>query len=211
MIKYSFQRQILTDMKILIPIMLLVFQGCNNAPKKYQDELYPFSKKVNIIGDSLPSLSNSFGLQKKLGAEYFVSDFSIKNSSIRDWIGLSRLAMKVRPDIIILELGTNDALQYDNTEQFKENLVKFLNELADQTPAPILLTALPVTNIPEKKSIIQKNNEFIRWMSYRYKYTDMERVFFNRHFQYYNLWDPLHPNEKGMDAMGDEYSVSLPK
>lgn len=193
-------------------LILFIFLQCENLkkiPPEYRGSVVFFSKKVNIIGDSLPSLSNSFNLQGKLGLEYLVTDYSIKNSSIRDWLGQTHRAMEIRPEIIILELGTNDALLY-GTDGFADNLLKLIGEIKNQTAAKLILTAVPPTNIEGARQAIAANNQTVKKLSAMYNVVDLESLFYSYGDQkLYSPIDSLHPNDTGMDLIGNEYALKI--
>ena len=196
-------------MKKLILILTFLLLQCNNLElihPDYRGDVAFLAKKVNIVGDSISALNNGFDLQKRLGPLYLVTDYSVANSTYREWIFAINGQMEVEADIVIVELGTNDALQY-GTDDFEAVVNTFLYALHSSTHADIVLTAMPLTNNPSIQQAIQANNDYYNFLSPFYRIADMESAFANG--SYYSPLDELHPLPEGISVMGNVYADLL--
>jgi acyl-CoA thioesterase I len=165
--------------------------------------------QLNIIGDSLSERSNSFALKEKLGSGFHINDYSISGRNTLDWISDISRAFQIAPNLIILELGTNDAY-FNEAYNFFEKYNILIQSIEQRSNAKIYLTLVPETNQASIQSIIKKNNSSIKTLSNKYTVIDLETPF--RNFGLNNLYpiqDPIHPNSIGYNLIGEEYKKSI--
>lgn len=160
--------------------------------------------RIHVLGDSISQRSGAFGLQTKLGDSFEVADFSVSGWNTNDWIVNLNTAFPSSPDLIITELGTNDANR-ESGRLFQTETETLLREIRKRTFAVIVLSAVPRTRTL-LSSIIQKNNDWVR--SLEYPFADLESVFLNYSgaLSLYPEDDPIHPNSIGNDLIGWEYA-----
>lgn len=183
--------------------------GCYHGSSKKIDQgilgllVQKKSIRIFILGDSISQRSGAFGLQTKLGDSFEIKDFSVSGWNTNDWILNLNTAFLSNPDLVILELGTNDANR-ESGRLFQLESDILLQEIRKRTFAVIILSAVPRTKTL-LSSIIQKNNEWIR--SKGLPYADLESVFQNYSggLSLYPEDDPIHPNILGNDLIGWEY------
>lgn len=200
---------ILSNLSILW-ILFLFISGCYHRSGKRADQgilsvlLREKTVKIHILGDSISQRSGAFGLQTKLGDSFEVKDFSVSGWNTNDWIINLNTALPSSPDLIITELGTNDANR-ESGRLFQSETEFLLREIRKRTFATIILSAVPVTKTL-LSSIIQKNNEWIRTQGI--PYADLESAFQNYSgaLSLYPEDDPIHPNIIGNDLIGWEYA-----
>ncbi|MBE7412679.1 MAG: SGNH/GDSL hydrolase family protein [Leptospiraceae bacterium] len=163
-------------------------------------------RKVNIAGDSLSQRSGGFSLSMKLGSGYSVKDFSVSGRTQVEWINDISRVMDPNPDILIVELGTNDAVNSTNTE-FISHLNHLLIEVEKRTTAKIILTAIPLTDNPILQERIKQNNTYIRTLKGKYFIADIEAEFEKNksQFRLYPINDNIHPEPIGYEIMGEVY------
>lgn len=164
------------------------------------------SIQVNIIGDSLSERSNAFGLQDKLGIHYKVNDFSISGRTVYDWLFDISRPFNPAPDLIIIELGTNDVMMGANYD-FALYLTKLIEEIKLRSSARIILTAIPLTDNVGLHERIKINNAYVRSLSNQYAITDLEKIFEDNRSSLllYPSYDPIHPNPIGYELIGESY------
>lgn len=185
------------DKSYLIPLM----KSTSNDSKIIQ---------VNIIGDSLSERSTAFGLQNKLGSGYKVNDFSVSGRTVYDWLfDISRPFNPV-PDVIILELGTNDVMTGSNYD-FNSYLNRLLEEIKIRSSARIILTAIPLTDDKGLQGRIKANNTYVRSLSSLYTITELEKAFEDNrsNLLLYPSYDPIHPNPSGYELIGELYKKDI--
>lgn len=204
---------------VFLFIFLFTFQCYNSKDKVDQSYLIPLMKstsndskiiQVSIIGDSLSERSLAFGLQNKLGIDYHINDFSISGRNIFDWLfDISRPFNPV-PDIIIIELGTNDAMAGSNYD-FKLYLEHLLSEIKSRSNARIILTAIPLTDNNSLHARIKENNSYVRSLSNLYTISDLEKAFAENssNIRMYPSYDPIHPNPVGYELIGEVYKKDI--
>ena len=208
-------RQTNTMRIFFIPVLFLLncYTSKDNVDKSF---LIPLMKsntqtiQVNIIGDSLSERSNAFGLQNKLGVNYKVNDFSIIGKTVYDWLfDISRPFNPV-PDLIIIELGTNDVMMGANYD-FAFNLNRLNEEIKLRSSAKIILTAIPLTDDFGLHERIKINNAYVRSLSNLYTITDLEKVFEDNrsNLRLYPSYDPIHPNPVGYELIGEIYKKEI--
>ncbi len=166
--------------------------------------------QVNIIGDSLSERSVAFGLQNKLGSGYKVNDFSVSGRSIYDWLfDISRPFSPV-PDLVIIELGTNDVLT-NASYDFISYLNRLLDEIKARSSARIILTAIPLTDDKGLYNKIKANNSYVRSLSNFYTIVDLEKAFEDNrsNIRLYPSYDPIHPNPSGYELIGEVYKKEI--
>jgi acyl-CoA thioesterase I len=196
-------------------LLFFFYPGCYTSKKDSLESLYALALQMNkgtktiqlnVAGDSLSQWSDAFGLQTKLGSKYKVNDYSIAGRSLEDWLFDINTVFQVAPDIVIVELGTNDVMSYSKF-RFRENLNRLISEIERRSTAKIILTALPLTEDKGIVADIKTNNDFIRSFSGKYAIADMEKVFEEKknEVRLYPSFDPIHPNPVGYEIMGTEY------
>lgn len=198
--------------QISLFVCLLFFISCYHSSKKLYYTNLLISKTENtmknvttisIIGDSLSEYSNGFSLQEKLGSGYKVNDFAISGRTTIDWLNDLYFPLQTPSDIILIELGTNDAF-YDTKDIFAQNLNKLLSSIHNKSNAKILLTLIPLTEDTGIRNTIREYNNHIR--SLPYPHADIEKAFSNYPVSIlYPSFDPIHPTKTGYNIMGDTY------
>ncbi len=169
--------------------------------------------RVTVVGDSIAQLSDGFGLKAKLPNNYSVTDVSIAGYNISSWLENSSHIEGIPTDIWIVELGTNDALS-QGTYKFRENYSELLNRLELKNPSFIVLSTVPLTEQVGIQTSVRENNETIRNLAGNkatYRLADLEKLFSNHSGQLllYSVDDPIHPNQIGMEMIGEEYRKLL--
>jgi acyl-CoA thioesterase I len=165
---------------------------------------------VNIIGDSLSYRSGAFGLASKLGGGYSVYNYSIEGRNTLDWLSDISTPFQTSPQILIIELGTNDAMTLSTTD-YQKHTHSLLEEIKKRANPTILLTAIPRTEMESIQTIIHKNNLFLKSLSDEYKVVDIEGIFEKEkvNIPLYPLSDPIHPNPVGYEIMGEAYRNAI--
>lgn len=198
-------------------LLLLIF-GCytskENVDKSYLASLMSSNHtetiQVNIIGDSLSERSLAFSLQNKLGSGYQVNDFSVSGRTVFDWLFDISRPFNPMPDIVIIELGTNDAMMATNYD-FIEYYNRLLSEIQIRSKAKIIVTAIPLTDETGIQARIKVNNNFIRSLSNLYTISDLEKAFEDNrsNLRLYPSYDPIHPNPVGYELIGEIYKKDI--
>lgn len=165
---------------------------------------------LNIIGDSLSYRSNSFGLQNKLGGGYKINDYSVEGRNTHDWLLDTSTPFATSPNLVIIELGTNDAMTLSK-EDYQKNILLLIQEVQKRSNAKIFLTAVPLTDMVGLHSTIRSNNDFIRSLSKQFTVVDLENVFQKDKdsVKLYPYSDPIHPNPIGYEMMGEAYRTVI--
>ncbi|UOG57023.1 SGNH/GDSL hydrolase family protein [Leptospira noguchii] len=168
--------------------------------------------KVGIIGDSLSQRSDGFGLRQKLGFRFTVTDYSVSGMDVPGCTRMIGSVLTERQDLLILELGTNDAIP-GSVNQFPENYETLLSSIQARSNAIILVTILPPTINPGYRENIFQINSYLKSLNSRYPTTDMESVFLEKEksVSLYSQTDPVHPNPVGYDLMGTAYADTILK
>ena len=163
--------------------------------------------QISLIGDSLAERSNSFDLQNRLGASFKLNSYTISGRSSLDWlIDINRI-FQTPADIIIIELGINDAYREYN---FDEVYSRLISELEIKFQARLILATMPLTNEISIQARIKKNNETIRAKSNRYKISDLEKVFEEAKSQIlFPPTDPIHPTSIGYELIGEKFKLDI--
>ncbi len=194
-------------------ISFIFLLNCYHEKKNQYTNLFLLSKiksvnniiQLNIIGDSLSERSSSFGLKQKLGASFQINDYSISGRNVPDWLGDISRPFKIAPNLIIIELGTNDAY-FEGNYNFFEKYNFLIKEIELRSNAKIFLSLVPETNQNGIQSIIKKNNFQIKTLEAKYSIVDLETIFRkNGLVNLYPLQDPIHPNSVGYELIGEEY------
>ncbi|MBP7282152.1 MAG: SGNH/GDSL hydrolase family protein [Leptospiraceae bacterium] len=198
-------------------LLLLIF-GCytskESVDKSYLASLMSSNHtetiQVNIIGDSLSERSLAFSLQNKLGSGYQVNDFSVSGRTVFDWLFDISRPFNPMPDIVIIELGTNDAMMATNYD-FIEYYNRLLSEIQIRSKAKIIVTAIPLTDETGIQARIKVNNNFIRSLSNLYTISDLEKAFEDNrsNLRLYPSYDPIHPNPVGYELIGEIYKKDI--
>ncbi len=198
-------------------LLLLIF-GCytskESVDKSYLASLMSSNHtetiQVNIIGDSLSERSLAFSLQNKLGSGYQVNDFSVSGRTVFDWLFDISRPFNPMPDIVIIELGTNDAMMATNYD-FIEYYNRLLSEIQIRSKAKIIVTAIPLTDETGIQARIKVNNNFIRSLSNLYTISDLEKAFEDNrsNLRLYPSYDPIHPDPVGYELIGEIYKKDI--
>ncbi|WCL49582.1 SGNH/GDSL hydrolase family protein [Leptospira sp. GIMC2001] len=168
---------------------------------------------IIIIGDSLSERSGGFSLQEKLGSEFVVYDISVSGRDIPIWLNHKNEILSKKSDIVIVNLGTNDASYYP-TELYPSNYNQLVNFLKENHFWKIIVSLVPPTNNPILQSRIATNNEYLRNQYANETIVDLEKLFLNNsNLPLYPIFDDIHPNPIGYEMIGEEYRktiISLP-
>jgi lysophospholipase L1-like esterase len=165
---------------------------------------------LNIIGDSISQRSNAFSLSSRLGSPYIVNDYSVSGRTLEGWLSDISTLFQVQPDIIIIELGTNDAMS-DAYTRYGMNLSTLISEIRKRSQARIIMTALPLTKNNDVRIKIKSLNQIVRSYSSQFSIAEMELPF-EQNQNYLNLYsdiDPIHPNESGYNVLGEIYRKTI--
>lgn len=164
---------------------------------------------VLILGDSLAEYSNGFDLQEKLGGSFQVRNISRAGWDVPLWMTDQASILAEKTDILVVELGTNDANNY-GTESFPENYSELIRFLEENHNWIILHSKVPRTTLPDLAEKIRINNEWIQENYNSKPLVDLDRVFQdNANLPLYPLIDPVHPNPIGYDLIGEEYKKAI--
>ncbi|MCB1190796.1 MAG: SGNH/GDSL hydrolase family protein [Leptospiraceae bacterium] len=166
---------------------------------------------INIIGDSLSQRSEGFYLQEKLGYGFQVNDYSVSGRTTREWIADISRPFQITPNIVILEIGTNDAMSMDSLE-FQNNYFKLLQEIAMRTSGKIFLTKIPLTDNISLRTIIKENNQYVgSIVGNSYYLVDLEALFEENPYKerLYPVNDFVHPSDWGYDIIGEAYKKEI--
>lgn len=162
-----------------------------------------------MIGDSLSERSNTFDLQQKLGDSYKINDISVSGRDVRIWLADKQKIQANKANIVIVNLGTNDASYYSTNEypKYYSELIDYLRSIYSWK---IVLTLVPPTNDPILKERIQINNLWIQTNYPTETKVDLLDLFEkNKSLPLYPTIDSIHPNPIGYDIIGSEYSRIL--
>lgn len=161
--------------------------------------------KILVIGDSLSERSNAFDLQSKLGSSYSLKDISVSGRDVRIWLTDLEKIQENKANIVIVNLGTNDASYYPTEEypRFYSELIEYIRNISSWK---ILLTLVPPTNDPILKERIRINNSWINTNYPNDTKVNLQELFEkNSELPLYPTADPIHPNPIGYDLIGIEY------
>jgi acyl-CoA thioesterase I len=196
----------------------ILFNNCYTSKQNNYARLLPLlnltskDKKINvtIIGDSLSERSTGFGLQTKLGNGFQVNDYSISGRNTLDWLNDISRPFQNSAEIIIIELGTNDAY-VDSLYNFSEKYSLLIKEIELRSKAKLFLTAVSLTNEVAIQNKIKKNNDYIKSLSKQYFIVDLETLFEEKKksIQLYPVTDPIHPNSVGYELIGEKYKLDI--
>ncbi|MDX1957460.1 MAG: SGNH/GDSL hydrolase family protein [Leptospiraceae bacterium] len=157
--------------------------------------------KLNLIGDSLSTRSESFGLKHSLPS-YQIQDFSIPGYSTNDWLLELDRTLNPNPDIFLIVLGTNDAYKNSGND-FLKNLIRISELLRLKSAARIIYAIPPITKDPIIIPIRTKNNQELR-ERFPNLVIDLERNL--QSFSGDSLYpadDPIHPNDFGKTLISE--------
>lgn len=199
-------------MKYLIAIILSLTSCYTSEKDNLSSLLYLLtneSKSLLILGDSLSERSDSFGLQSKLASSYTIKDISVSGRDIPIWMNDIGTILANKSDVIIVNLGTNDA-SYSNSSAFPENYNRLIEFLESSHHWLIILTQVPPTNDPILQSRISVNNQWIKDNYPNNTKVDLEEIFYkNWSLPLYPSTDPIHPNPIGYELIGEAYRKTL--
>ncbi|MCD5390791.1 GDSL-type esterase/lipase family protein [candidate division NPL-UPA2 bacterium] len=171
---------------------------------------YPARLQVNLNKAGIPAKVLNAGMGGYTSGHYlkFMKSF-----------GLFRA---VKPDLVLLKLGTNDVrtdFLRTETSRFVENMesiVRLIREELYQESPPLLLisTILPIIPQPfvftesSAKRVIEDINPAIREIADRFGLILVDNFsLFERHPEW--LIDGVHPDERGYQAMADNWLASI--
>lgn len=166
---------------------------------------------IIVFGDSLtsgyqlqPDEAFSARLERKLKESGFTT-VSVKNMSVAAETtagGLERVHAVIaqRPDIVIVELGSNDALRGINPTVIYTNLTQTLQKLAEQHIYIILVGVKAPSNMgysygAQLEAVYQKSAEVYKTLYYPFA---LEGIVGRQDL---NLADGYHPSAKGVGVM----------
>lgn len=167
--------------------------------------------RVVVFGDSLtsgyqlqPDESFTARLDRKI-KEVGFSNVEVVNMSVTGETtaeGAARLNSLVlaHPDVVVLELGTNDAMRGIQTNLIQKNLTDIVEKLKELNAYIVLVGTKAPTNVG--LGYAQQLDEVYRHLATFYRlpyYPDvLEGV---RGHQNLSMADGLHPNPQGVDVM----------
>lgn len=167
---------------------------------------------VTLVGDSLANRSDGFALQEKLGSGFSVTNYAIDGRTCRDWLSEIHLVFDPAPDLLIIELGTNDAIQYSGQE-FQKNIQLLWQEIQLRSRAQIFNTAMPLTEEASIQDRIRQNNLWLVEQSQasHFVLVDLASLFSEQEetIDFYPSFDPIHPNPVGYDIIGSFYQKQI--
>jgi lysophospholipase L1-like esterase len=199
-------------MKYLV-IIILSLTSCYTSKKEdFSSILYLLTnstQSVLILGDSLSERSNSFGLKEKLGSSYTITDISVSGRDIPIWLNDTGTILANKSNIIIVNLGTNDA-SYSGVSTYPENYRNLIQFLESSHNWLIILSQVPPTNDGILQSRIAINNQWIKNTYPDKVLVDLETIFYqNWSLPLYPTTDPIHPNPIGYELIGEAYRTAL--
>jgi acyl-CoA thioesterase-1 len=204
---------------VIASIMLGLLAFCQNV--NGQKTSIVESKKIIVLGDSL---SAEYGITRNTGWVSFIQQkiisgkypFEMTNVSIsgETTIGgkqrISSLLEKYQPQIIILELGANDALRGLSLDATKSNL-EFILMSAQKTGAKVLILGM---KIPPNygKDYSEKFAKLFPELGFKYK-TPVVPFFLEKIATNSEMFqnDRIHPNEKAQPILANTVWPSLQK
>jgi lysophospholipase L1-like esterase len=200
----------------IISLVCIFFVNCYTSSKPNTNAILALLNRrtqnnqmqITLVGDSLAERSNSFDLQKRLGASFKLNSYAISGRSSFDWLMDSNRLFQTPADIILIELGINDAYREYN---FEEVYTRFINELESKFQAKFILATMPLTNEVSIQAKIKKNNESIRAKSNQYKISDLEKVFEDAKSTQvlFPPNDPIHPTSIGYELIGEKFKADI--
>ncbi len=167
--------------------------------------------RILFVGDSLSERSNTFELSARLGNRYRIQDLSKSGWDIPRWNRNIDQILEYKPNILIIGLGTNDALNYP-VEFFPNRYREFQEKLQFFLPLSFQLHTLsPPTASEALKEKIFQNNEWLRkeYNAYVDLFKAIENFQKNSEIPVYPIADPIHPNPIGYDIIGNEYKKAI--
>jgi lysophospholipase L1-like esterase len=164
-------------------------------------------KKLVLFGDSLfgqVSKSEQLLLEKKLGGEYDVYNCATGGWNTDDLIIKAPYIAQLKPDLVILSIGTNDAAPWKKVElsKFKENLPKVL----DQFSRSRIVFFLPP---PVNESLLQDHKKTLTNEIMKQYFDAAKAICQERKVEYFDSWSVLLPIVKGDDTFHSEDGVHI--
>lgn len=196
-------------------------------------ECQNFAKKklvVLCIGDSITAGSYPERLQtnlNKAGISAKVLNCGMSGYTSGYYLNFMKsfdLFKTVAPDVILLQLGTNDVrtdFVHTETKKFTENMKSIVNLIREKfykerPPQIVISTILPIKQGEfvftqrSAKRIIEEINPAIRNLSDKLALSLVDNFeLFKNHPEW--LEDGVHPNEQGYQAMADNWFALLKK
>ena len=180
------------------------------------------------IGDSITERNPSGGenyvkqLEKMLGSDYEVKNFGIsgytmtKNDNNTYWeCSKFKEVFQIKPDIITLMLGTNDAksgIWSRNSKDFKADAQAMVDTFLTISPKPRLLLALPPQSFGGKYGISGSviANEQVPILREIAKNTGIQLIDAHTPMNSKDYFaDGVHPNKTGCDLLAKIFYESL--
>lgn len=196
-------------MKYFIAALILIFTSIFNMENSFSDN----SKTILAFGDSLTagfglSIDESYPsiLENKLkenGYNYRVVNAGFSGDTTHGGLLRIKWSMKVKPDIVILELGANDSMRGIPAKEAKENLSKII-EIIMQEKSEILFVGMKAPR-NTGKSYYEEFDKIYPELSSKYKLHLIP--FFLEGIARkpeYNLGDGIHPNYSGYKFIVDK-------
>ncbi len=214
-------RKILVILSVLLIIPLIVityitfFNSSSSVLNEINNELsqgseidYKVIKQQKIVafGDSLTA---GYGVEeedsypsllkekiKYAGYAYDVVNEGISGDTTSTALRRINTILGHKPDIVLLALGANDALQNVTVEQTRNNLIKIIEKLKESNIKIILINILPPdsSNIAFPKTFTQIIPELSKRYSLPLIPSMLEGVLGNLQL---NIQDRIHPNKEG--------------
>lgn len=191
------------------PLLFTQPKDLNQIPNK------DLSKNFVVLGDSLTegygvAKDSAFPalLEKKLGSPWKVIAAGISGSTSASALSRMKWQLKAKPDVVLLALGSNDALRGLKPEETEKNLAEAI-EFAQKEKVSVLLAGLMAPPNYGKEYSEKFKSVFVN-LEKKYKIKRMpfllEGVAGESKM---NLPDGIHPNEKGHAHIAEQLSVFL--
>jgi len=201
----------------------IIRDGSKSGRSKHLDRL-----TILCAGDSLTAGSYPEWLKKKFienGMEIKVVNKGVKGHTSGEYLRymeVHQILNESDPDIILLQLGTNDVrIDADNTptNQFNKNMNQIIKKMSQFQNSRGKLPKILISSVPPINTIYSTfNQESVRRIKEEIN-PAIERLaakwnlFFVDNYKLFldnpEILPDIHPNEKGYEAMAENYYRSL--
>lgn len=179
----------------------------HNYPGGYRIKLFELLKSAEKEVTFSGSMENGPIPEKKHEGH---SGWTIEeiNSGIKYWLS------DVKPDIILLLIGTNNIAMLDPAESAGNKLEMLINNITQAKPDSFLLTAsIPPINDPRLNERVKIYNIRVKKLCDEYKEENCKIDFVDifSALDFDDLFDGAHPNKKGHDKIALKWYESILK
>ncbi|OKH87600.1 hypothetical protein LF95_12565 [Thalassospira sp. TSL5-1] len=214
----SFVRQFRVGFGLLAIVSVCIFFHPAFAQSSGKSDAQPSDPTIVLFGDSLiagyglpeqdgfaPNLAASL---KKAGVSARVINSGVSGDTTA--AGLARLdwAMVDKPDLVVLELGANDALRGVEPAQTRKNLEQIIQKLQAQKTAILLVGMMAPPNMGKEYG--QEFNAIYPDLAQKYDLPlypfFLDGVAANPSL---NQQDGMHPNAKGVDVIVEKITPAI--